>query len=118
MWVDNDVPTLKNFYQSPFSKFWPHCPWNIDPPTYGIMNYSLLVEMRGGSIYHEGVQNTMTKNWPWGHNTIWKIEPSVKILYVNWPRGQFTMGFKIPYDTATIPHKFNIVQFQHHFICG
>jgi hypothetical protein len=22
MWVDNDVPTLKNFYQSPFSK-WP-----------------------------------------------------------------------------------------------
>jgi hypothetical protein len=20
MWVDNDVPTLKNFYQSPFSK--------------------------------------------------------------------------------------------------
>jgi hypothetical protein len=22
LWVDNDVPTLKNFYQSPFSK-WP-----------------------------------------------------------------------------------------------
>ena len=22
MWVDNDVPTLKNFYRSPFSK-WP-----------------------------------------------------------------------------------------------
>ena len=45
------------------------CPWNIDPPTYGIsnpllciMNSSLLVDMKGGSIYHEGVQNTMTKN--------------------------------------------------------
>jgi hypothetical protein len=46
---------------------------------YGIMNSSLLVEMRGGSIYHEGVQNTMTKNLPWGQNTIWKIEPGVKI---------------------------------------
>jgi hypothetical protein len=23
MWVDNDVPTLKNFYQSPFSKWSP-----------------------------------------------------------------------------------------------
>ena len=21
---------------------------------------------------------------------------------VNWPRGQFTMGFKIPYDTGTL----------------
>ena len=61
----------------------PPYPWYIDPPThgistpypwyidplpmvyqtlsYGIMNSSLLVEMRGGSIYHEGVQNTMTK---------------------------------------------------------
>jgi hypothetical protein len=42
--------------------------WNIDPLpmvyqilSYGIMNSSLLVEMRGGSIYHEGVQITMTK---------------------------------------------------------
>jgi hypothetical protein len=23
MWVDNDVPTLKNFYRSPFSKWLP-----------------------------------------------------------------------------------------------
>jgi hypothetical protein len=61
------------------------CPWNIDPTTYGIsnpllwyhellsfgiyqtlsygiMNSSLLVEMRRDSIYHEGVHNTMTKN--------------------------------------------------------
>ena len=46
--------------------------------SYGIMNSSLLVEMREGSIYHEGVQNTMTKNLPQGQNTIWKIEPGVK----------------------------------------
>ena len=89
--------------------FWPHYPWYFDPPTHGISNplpmvfwppyqwyfnppylwyikpslmvlwTPLLVEMRGGSIYHEGVQNTMTKNWPRGQNTIRKIEPGVKI---------------------------------------
>ena len=63
----------------------PPNPWYFDPPahgiltplpmvyqtlSYGIMNSSLLVEMRGGSIYHEGVQNTMTKN-----------DPAVKIPY-------------------------------------
>ena len=45
-------------------------PWYIDPPTYGISNpllwyYELLSFGKnegGGSIYHEGVQNTMTKN--------------------------------------------------------
>jgi hypothetical protein len=49
--------------------FDPPCPWNIDPPTYGISNpllwyYELLSFGRNevGSIYHEGVQNTMTKN--------------------------------------------------------
>jgi hypothetical protein len=48
------------------------------------MNSSLLVEMRrGGSIYHEGVQNTMTKNLQQGQNTIRKIEPAVKISYEN-----------------------------------
>ena len=64
------------------------CPWNIDPPTYGISNpllcyYELLSFGRneGVSIYHEGVQNTMTKNWPRGQNTIWKIEPRVKISW-------------------------------------
>ena len=51
--------------------------------SYGIMNSSLLVEIRGVSICHEGVQNTMTKNLPRGQNTIWKIEPGVKISYEN-----------------------------------
>jgi hypothetical protein len=79
--------TLPVVYRPPY-------PWYIDIPTHGILTplpmiyqpisyvlwtLSLLVEMRGGSIYHEGVQNTMTKNWPRGQNTIWKIEPRVKI---------------------------------------
>ena len=40
---------------------------------YGIMNPSLLVEMRG-------------VNLPWG-----KIDPGVNISYENWPRGQNTI---------------------------
>jgi hypothetical protein len=47
----------------------------------------------------------MTKNWPQDQNTIWKIEPGVKISYVNWSRVQFTMGFKIPYDTGMYLNK-------------
>jgi hypothetical protein len=61
--------------------YWPPYPWYIDlpnpwyinPPTHGISSpllwyYELLSFGRneGGSIYHEGVQNTMTKNWPRG----------------------------------------------------
>jgi hypothetical protein len=90
----------------------PPYPWYIDPPTHGILT-SLPMEYRppylwyikpslmvlwtplflwkwgGGSIYHEGVQNTMKKNWPRGRgrNTIWNIEPGVKISYVNLPWG-------------------------------
>ena len=95
-------------------EYQPALPMVYQTLSYGIMNSSLLVEMRGGgggggvTIYHEGVQNTMTKNWPQGQNTIWKIEPRVKISYVNWPRGQFTMGFKIPYDTGTQTHDLHI----------
>ena len=97
----------------------PPYPWYIDPPThgistpltmvyrppthgiltplpmvyqtlsYGIMNSS-FGRNEGGFNLPWGVQNTMTKNWPRGQNTIRKIEPGV----------QFTMGFKIPYDTG------------------
>jgi hypothetical protein len=69
----------------------PPYPWYIDPPThgiltpllmvyqtlsYGIMNSSLSFgRNEGGSIYHEGVQNTMTKNLPLGQNIICKLTP-------------------------------------------
>jgi len=69
----------------------PPYPWNIDPPTHGIstplpMVYQTLSFGRneGGSIYHEGVQNTMTKNLPQGQNII----------------GKSTPGFNLPYDTG------------------
>ena len=100
--------------------FWPPYPWYIDTPTHGILNplpmvyrppYQwyfgpLPIEYRplytwyfdppayllirnggskyhtgggGGSVFNKGVQYTMDVNWPWV---------------------QFTMGFKIPYDTG------------------
>ena len=104
--------------------FWPPYPWYIDPPTHGILNplpmvyrppypwyfvppthristpytwyfdlpaYLLIrnwggqntmgvqFTIQGGSVFNKGVQYTMD---------------------VNRPRVQFTMGFKIPYDTG------------------
>jgi hypothetical protein len=50
----------------------------------------------------------MTKNLPQGQNSIWKIEPGVKIWYENWP--QFTMGFKIPWVGSLIYHRQKIQQ--------
>ena len=53
--------------------FWPPLPMVYQSLSYGIMDPSLLLEIKG-SIHHEGVQNTMTK-----------IDPGVKISYENWP---------------------------------
>ena len=89
----------------------PPYPWYIDPPnpwyfdpsvhgistplpmvyqtlSYGIMNSSLLVEMRGGF------------NLPWEGSKYKdkRLTPGSKYHMENWTRGQFTMGFKIPYD--------------------
>ena len=65
----------------------PPNPWYFDPHAHGISTplpmvyqtllwyYELLSFGRneGSSIYHEGIQNTMTKNWPLGQNIICKI---------------------------------------------
>ena len=65
------LPPLPMVYRLPLTMVYrPPCPWNIDPPTYGISNpllwyYELLSFGRneGGSIYYEGVQNTMTNKF-------------------------------------------------------
>ena len=75
--------------------FWPTYPWYINPPTHRISTpytwyfdlpaYFLIINggvqftIQGGSVFSKGVQYTMD---------------------VNRPRVQFTMGFKIPYDTG------------------
>ena len=82
--------------------------WYFDPPTHGIltpllMEYRppylwyinpslmvlwtpLLVEMKGGSIYHEVVQNTMKK----------KLTLGSKYHKENWTRGQNIIGKSTP----------------------
>jgi hypothetical protein len=49
-------------------------------PTFKIP-WGFNLPYRGHSVFNKGVQYTMDDNWPWG---------------------QFTMGFKIPYDTGYI----------------
>ena len=65
----------------------PPYPWNIDPPTHDILTSlpiswlemgGINLPYKGGLVFNKGVQYTMDENWP---------------------GGQFTMGFKIPYDT-------------------
>ena len=69
-------------------------PWIFDPLTRGILTslsiswlemggqntMGVQFSIQGGSVFNKGVQYTMDENWP---------------------RGQFTIGFKIPYDTGT-----------------
>ena len=65
------LPIIINIYWTPSLPmvFWPPYPWYIKP---SLMYYELLSFGRneGG-----GVQNTMTKNWPWGQNIIGKSTP-------------------------------------------
>ena len=77
MWVDNDVPTLKNFYWSPFSKWLPQYRTNSTLSDFNAISYV-------GRL--------------WCPELIPDIE---KFL----PVAIFKMA-------VTIPHKFNIVQFQ------
>jgi hypothetical protein len=39
MWVDNDVPTLKNFYRSPFSKWSPQYRTNSTLSNFNAISY-------------------------------------------------------------------------------
>ena len=83
MWVDNNVPTLNNFYRSPFSKWSPQFRTNSTMSDFNAISYV-------GRL--------------WCPELIPDIE---KFLLV----AIFKMA-------TTIPHKFNIVRFQRHFICG
>ena len=90
----------------------PPNPWNVDPPahgistplpivyqtlSYGIMNSSLLVEMRGVQFTMRGFKIQLQKIAP-GVKIYGKLNPDQNIIC------KFTMGFKIPYDTGCKPH--------------
>ena len=129
MWVDNDVPnwlpTLKHFYWSPFSKW---------PPQY--RKYSTLSDII--KIWYVGRKwcpeliPDIEKFLP---VAIFKIAATIRtnstlsdfnvISYVGrlWcpeliPDIEKFLPVAIFKMATTIPHKFNIVRFQRHFICG
>ena len=83
MWVDNDVPKLKNFYRSPFSKWPPQYRTNSTLSDFNAISYV-------GRLWCPKLISDIEKFLP---VTIFKM-------------------------ATTIPHKFNIVRFQRHFICG
>ena len=91
-------------------------PWYIKHPAYGIskahthgiLNPLLMAlwtcsfgKNGGGSIYHDGVQNTMMEIWPWDQNTTWYIDLIWFIVFnatfmVYWTRGQNTIWYFEP----------------------
>jgi hypothetical protein len=87
MWVDNDVlnwfPTLKNFYQSPFSKWPPQYRTNLTLSDFNDISYV-------GRL--------------WCPEFIPDIQKFLAVAI-----------FKM---ATTIPHKFSIIRFQRHIICG
>ena len=119
-------PLTHGISTPPTMVYWPPYPWYIDPPTHGILTplpmvyrppihgiltplpidirpptHDILASLpiswlemggskcHGGSIYHTGEGSVFNKGAQY-------------TLDENWPRGQFTMGFKIPYDTGSI----------------
>ena len=77
--------------------------WNIDLTAYLLIingggvkiPWGFNLPYRGGAVFNKEVQYTMDENWP---------------------RGQFTMGFKIPYDTGIIV--LSMLSFTFARVCG
>ena len=126
MWVDNDVPTLKNFYRSPFSK-WPpqyrtqiqHCP--ISTPFDMWVDY----DVPNWFLTSKNIYRSPFSKWPPQYRTNSTLSDFNAISYVGrlWcpeliPDIEKFLPVTIFKMATTIPHKFNIVRFQRHFICG
>jgi hypothetical protein len=125
MWVDNDVPnwfpTLKNFYRSPFSK-WP-------PQYHKNSTLSDIIKIwYVGRYWFPTLRNfyrSPFSKWPPQYRTNSTLSDFNAISYVGrlWcPELIHDIVKFLPVTifkmATTIPHKFNIVRFQRHFICG
>ena len=74
----------------------------LTTPTRGVLQNSTET-----NLMHYHVNTTLsTIPVSYGILNPWKIYPGFNIPYSildeNWPRGQYTMGFKIPYDTRYV----------------
>ena len=121
MWVDNDVPncfpTLNNFYRSPFSKWPPQYRTNSTLSDFNDISYvdrlwcpkfipdiekflAVAIFKMAAKIQHCPISS--------------KFDMCVDNDVPNWFPTLKNFIFKM---ATTIPHKFNNVQFQRHFIC-
>ena len=129
MWVDNDVPnwfpTLKNFYRSPCSKGHhntaqiQHCPIS--------MTFHMCVDYDVPNCFltSKNFYRSPFSKWPPQYCTNSTLSDFNDISYVGrlWcpeliPDIEKFLPVAIFKMATTIPHKFNIVRFQWHFICG
>jgi hypothetical protein len=97
MWVDNDVPTLKNFYRSPISNFEDigQC-W-----IFAVLLWPF---------------------WKWRPVEIFQCRETIRDIIRLWcpeliPDIEKFLPVAIFKIAATIAHKFNIVRFPRNFIC-
>ena len=79
-------PPYPWYFDPLLMEYRPPYTWYFDLPAYlliinGGVNipWGFNLPYRRGSVFYKGVQYTMDENWPWG---------------------QFTMRFKIPYETS------------------
>ena len=108
-----DPPYLWYFDPLPMV-FWPPFPWYIDPPTHGILTPLPMVYRPPYTWYFDlpayllirngGVQNTMGVQFTIQGGSVFNKGVQYT-MDVNRPRVQFTMGFKIPYDTGPDRYK-------------
>jgi hypothetical protein len=59
MWVDNDVPTLKNFYRSPFSKWLPQWSKIVHKRSF-IPTWAILADVSVGIVFLISIKSTMS----------------------------------------------------------
>ena len=114
MWVDNDVPnwfpTLKNFYQSPFSKWPPQYHTNSTLSDFNVIWYV-------GRLWFPKLIPDIEKFLP---VAIFKMATTIphKFNIVRFQRPELIPDIEkfLPVSifkmAATIPQKFNIVRFQ------
>ena len=130
MWVDNDVPnwlqTLKIFYRSPFSKWPPQYHTNSTLSDFNAISYvGRLWDVPNWFLTSKNFYRSPFSKWPPQYRTNSTLSDFNDISYVSrsWcpemiPDFKKFLPVAIFKMVATIQHKFNIVRFQRHFICG
>ena len=129
MWVDNDVPnwfpTLKNFYRSPFSKWPPQYCTNSTLSDFNAIHTWVDYDVPNWFLTSKNFYRSPFLKWPPQYRTNSTLSDFNDISYVGrlWcpemiPDIEIFLPVAIFKMATTIPHKFNIVRFQQHFICG